>query len=134
MARTISEVRPIGRRLSRGIDPTLTGEELATAVREEAARRTLASSTPIEFPNLGIVLDDAVFSTSLTGEPILSSFTPSWRNSVAAPLREAGYPAKEIENFLDLYAVNTMKRLDALMEPEFQAIKNASVIQFGGCS
>jgi len=88
---------------------------------------------PREIHNLGLVLDDAVFSTSLSGEPILSSFIPSWKNSISAPLREAGIPEKEIQQFLDLYAINTTRRLDSLMEPEFQAIKNASEIQFGGC-
>ncbi|MEK0325051.1 MAG: hypothetical protein QQN63_05040 [Nitrosopumilus sp.] len=82
-----------------------------------------------EIPNLGLVLDDVVMNQA--GE--LTSFVPSWKNSISAPLREAGYPEKEIAQFLDLYAANTTRRLDSLMEPEFQAIKNASEIPFGGC-
>jgi hypothetical protein len=102
-------------------------------VQRVAQPRPSGTRARPEIPNLGLVLDDAVFSTSLTGEPILSSFIPSWRNSISAPLREAGIPEKEIAHYLDLYAINTSKRLDSLMEPEFQAIKNASEIQFGGC-
>jgi len=84
---------------------------------------------PREVPNLGLVLDNAVFNAN--GE--LLSFAPSWRNKISAPLQEAGFPQKEIDNFLDLYRINQTRRLDSLMEPEFQAIKNASIVQFGGC-
>jgi len=121
VALSSSEVRPIGR-------PAVV--EVAEGIIPEPV---VAAPGPRDVPNLGLVLDDAVFSTSLSGEPVLSSFVPSWRNSVSAPLREAGFPEKEIAQYLDLYAANTSKRLDALMDPEFQAIKNASEIQFGGC-
>ncbi len=120
VAQSASEVRPIGR------------SPIATVVKDIIPEPPVPGA-PREIHNLGLVLDDAVFSTSLSGEPVLSSFVPSWKNSISAPLREAGFPEKEIAQYLDLYAINTTRRLDSLMDPEFQAIKNASEIQFGGC-
>ena len=104
--------------------PSFGEEELAVLTSNLRVRQA-----PAEIPNLGLTLDNVVLNQA--GE--LQSFVPSWRNAISAPLREAGYPEKEIAHFLDLYAINTTRRLDALMDPEFQAIKNASIIKFGGC-
>lgn len=146
LAKSVSEVRPIGDilesgpvalALEKGRTVTLEGSsriaQPTPAAAAQIAAREAVPGAPREIPNLGLVLDDAVFSTTLAGEPVLSSFVPSWKNSISAPLREAGIPEKEIAKYLDLYAINQTRRLDSLMEPEFQAIKNASTIQFGGC-
>jgi len=132
VAKNISETRPI-RTTPEPSDLGLPPASIRSAVEADARRRGVAApvgpSAPTEVPNLGLVIDDAVMTQA--GE--IQSFTPSWKNSISAPLREAGFPEKEIAQYLDLYAANTSKRLDSLLDPEFQAIKNASVIQFGGC-
>jgi len=131
VARTSSELRPIGRAATDPLRrPFTSASRKAT---REIERQDAARAVGRTEPNLGLTLDDAVFSTSLTGEPQLSSFTPSWRNSIGAPLRDAGFPEKEINQILDMYAANQSVRLDALMDPEFQAIKNAATFKFGGC-
>jgi len=141
--KTSAEVRDIGIPPTSLLAPGRVGEPLLRPFEEGAAleaaqileRQALlrqapeAIPSPTEIPNLGLILDDAVMSQA--GE--IQSFVPSWKNSISAPLREAGIPEKEIQQFLDLYSINTSRRLDALMDPEFQAIKNASEIQFGGC-
>jgi len=126
IAPTPSEVRPIGERP--GIPPL---ELLIPGRRPETLGdlRRAAQAEAVDVPNLGLVLDNAIMNQA--GE--IQSFIPSWKNSIAAPLREAGFPQKEIDQFLGLYEINQTRRLDSLMEPEFQAIKNASTIQFGGC-
>jgi len=131
VAKTLDEVGPIGG----APEPTLSELGLTVTEAQRALDPTIprpvssARTVPQEVPNLGLVLDDAVLGSA--GE--IQSFVPSWKNAIAAPLREAGIPEKEIIQYLDLYALNTSRRLDALMDPEFQAIKNASEIQFGGC-
>lgn len=123
--------------LERQADAIRAGE----TTREVTLRGQMRASQPTpvgtrarpEIPNLGLILDDAVFSTSLQGEPILSSFVPSWRNSIAGPLREAGIPEKEIAQYLDLFVAQSKSNLESLLEPEFLAIKKASEVQFGGC-
>ena len=132
VAANSSELRSIGLPPTTLLTPGRVGEPLTLTPLEEAAaltRQRVGQAISRDEPNLGLVLDNAVVTEA--GE--IQSFTPSWKNSISAPLREAGFPEKEIAQYLDLYAANTAKRLDSLMQPEFQAIKNASTIQFGGC-
>jgi len=139
VAKNVSETRPISKLPDEGfetVDEALvflrqqTKEGLGKLDDQAAAIRARAiRPESTEVPNLGLVVDDAVMTQA--GE--IQSFIPSWKNSISAPLREDGFPEKEIAQYLDLYAANTSKRLDSLLDPEFQTIKNASVIQFGGC-
>lgn len=88
-----------------------------------------------EVPRLGIDVDNAVFTAPSQGQrTVLESFVPSWKNSIAGPLRQRGVPEKEIQEFLELHRQNMTNRLEDLMDPEFKSVLNASSVRLsGGC-
>jgi len=84
--------------------------------------------------SLGQAADQAVLGVGANGLPVVQSFVPSWRNSIAASLRADGTPEKLISEALDMHADNLGRRMNNLMDDEFTTLARESELQFAnGC-
>lgn len=79
---------------------------------------------------VGETVDNAEFGPN--GE--LLSFEPSWQNGIIAPLKRQGFEEKEIRTFLEIHTTNEARRLESVMDSDFQTLAQSSRAQFfEGC-
>lgn len=82
-----------------------------------------------ERPRPGLDFDSVQFGPE--GNPLL--IVPSWKSNVENVLREAGFKAGEVRNFLESHADETWQGLKELMDKDIQILTRLSHAQTGGC-